>query len=139
SLEFLPMLGARPLHGRLFLEADCHRDAAPTALLTHHAWATYFQSDVGVVGKTIQLDGEPHLVIGVLNAEFQFPALQTESADVWTPIALMERRESFLNRFYHEGSGAIGKLKPGVTLDQAAADMRRVAAQMNEEYAGSIN
>lgn len=139
SLGLLPMLGARPLHGRLFLDTDCQRNSAPTALLTHRFWREYFEGDVGVVGNTLLLDGEPHLVIGVLDAGFEFPALQTETVEVWTPLALQEREASFMNRFYHQGTSAIGKLKPGATLDQAAADMRRVAAQMNEEYAGSIN
>src|SRR5690606_23420811 len=69
-----------------------------------------------------------------LNDSFQFPPLSNDTVDVWTPIELQERDSNFLERYAHNGTFAIGKLKPGVTLPQARADLNRVTQQIETEH-----
>lgn len=131
---FLQMLGAKPLHGRLFGPEESHKQAAPTAVLTHQFWKRSFESDPNAIGKTLLLDGELHTIIGILSQKFQYPPSGEDYVEIWTPIELMERTDRFLRRSSHWGSEAIGILKEKVTIQQARSDMERIALQLKSEY-----
>jgi putative ABC transport system permease protein len=126
--DVLPVLGRPPLLGRWFAEGD-GRDGAPgTALLTHALWSTRFASDPGVLGRSILLDGEPHTVIGVMPPDFRFPSRDVQ---IWTSLRLAEanfedRTDSFLS--------VVARRKSGVSLEQARAEMRVVAAQLEAAH-----
>jgi putative ABC transport system permease protein len=128
TAELFPMLGASPAFGRVFT-ADDDRDGAPsTAILSYALWQSEFAADASVVGRVIRLDDQPFTVIGVMPASFTFPTRETQ---IWTPArfddgAYADRTNTYLQ--------AIAKLKAGVTLDQARAEMTAISAQLERDY-----
>ena len=115
----LPILGVQPLFGRLFLEPDTVPSAADTVILTYGYWQTKFGGDPSAVGKRMLADGKPRQIIGVLPASFRF--LDQKPSLVF-PLRF-DRQKTFLGNFSYQG---IGRLRPGVTLEQANADAARV-------------
>lgn len=115
----LPLLGVRPLHGRLFSAEDDTADAAETVLLSHGLFSRRFGADPAVVGQTIDIDGTPREIIGVLPADLDF--LDYDPA-IFLPFQF-DRAELWFGNFSYQG---IGRLAPGVTLEQASADIARM-------------
>jgi len=134
SANLLPMLGAKALLGRLFDPADDRAGAEKTVVLSHGLWQRRFGGAPDVIGRTLVLDGDPHAIIGVLPPSFAFPPFRREPAELWTPIGLLEQHEWFTNRRNHQGTAGIGKLKEGVTVASARADLNRIAEQLEQAY-----
>ena len=132
--NFLPMLGAKPIAGRLFEQTDDRADAEPTVIISQDFWRRRFDGKPEVIGQSIILDGNAYTIIGVLPALFDFPPIVGDSTDLWTPIGLMSKSEDFMKRYNHTGIDGIGKLKEGVTLSRARADLNRVAEQLEKTY-----
>ncbi|MGI8843909.1 MAG: ABC transporter permease [Gemmatimonadaceae bacterium] len=126
SATLFPLLGSEPALGRFFSDADESAGAtAPVAMLSDGLWRRRFGADPSVVGRTIILDGEPHSVIGVLKSDFAF----APSIDLWLPLGAdpgAERDNRSLD--------LLGRLKPGVTHRQAAADMERISGELAAEH-----
>jgi predicted permease len=128
SHELIPLLGSPPLVGRLFAPED-DRDGAPgTAILGYGLWRERFGADPSVVGRTILLDNEPHRVIGVMPRGFLFPRRETR---IWLPLRLPAQAYENRDDLWLE---AVGRLRAGVTLDAARAELRLVAAQLERQY-----
>jgi putative ABC transport system permease protein len=132
--ELLPMFGVRPHLGRNFTAEEDQPGASGVVLLGYGLWRGRFGADPEIVGKTVSLSGVPRTVIGVMPAGFAFPTKETE---FWIPLApppqMAEARSSFwLN--------VAGRLKPGVSVERAQADMSaiagRLAAQFPEDLEG---
>jgi predicted permease len=128
TADLLPLLGVRPAFGRLF-SADDDRDGAPgTVLLSWRLWQAAFGGDPNAVGLTIRLDDEPHTVIGVMPRDFSFP---DREVDYWRPIRfpppIFEDRSD--NHLY-----AVARLKPGVSLTQARAEMDLVTERLERAH-----
>ena len=113
----------QPLIGRLFTEADDRGGAAGTTLLSYRLWQTRFGGDPSIVGQQVMLDNESYTVIGVMPREFRFPSSE---AQLWTPLRFTE--ENYVDRS-DNWMYAVGRLRPGVTLEQARAEMELIAAQ----------
>jgi predicted permease len=128
SADLLPTLGVRPLIGRLFAAADDREGAAGTVLLSYRLWQAEFGGNAGVVGQTIALDGKPYTIIGVMAREFRFPSSE---AELWTAMRL--GAESYQNR-NDNWLEAVGRLRPGVTIPQAHAELLVLAAQSRQQY-----
>lgn len=116
----LPVLGINPLFGRSFTKADDLPGSAQTVMLTYGYWQRKFGDNRSVIGKTIDINGEPHVVIGVPPRNFQF--LDNTNLAFFLPIKL-DRSKTTLGAYDYP---AIARLKPGVTLTQAHADMSRM-------------
>jgi putative ABC transport system permease protein len=122
----LPALGVTPTRGRNFTERE-DRNVEPVVLISHALWQTRFGGDPDIVGRTIQLDNDVQNVIGVLPAGFQVPTdlAQGRTADFLAPLgidpATVSRGSHFLN--------AVGRLRPGVSIDAADANLSTVAAR----------
>jgi predicted permease len=114
-----PTLGVQPHLGRLFHRKDAEPNGAETVVLSYEYWQTRFGGDRTVVGRRILLDGRPREVIGVLSADFRF---LDQKPSVIVPIRL-DRAQTKLGQFNFSG---IARLKPGVTLDAATADLSRL-------------
>ena len=127
SGDFFPLLGVRALHGRTLLPAD-DVPQARVAVLGHALWTRRFGADPGLVGRTIRLDGNAYEVVGVMPAGFAFP----EQSEVWTPIGFTP--EALSNQRGAHYLDVIGRLKPGVTLTQAQADLTTLAARLATTY-----
>ena len=128
-----PLLGAKPLAGRTLLPEDGKRGAAPVAVVSENLWRSRFGSDPALIGRTINLDMRPFTVIGILPASFHYPDGGPRQ-DVWIPIA---QDPLFGPRLFQPGSRAlsgVGRLKPGVSLAQAQAEMSTMGARLAKEF-----
>ncbi len=134
SSNLMPMLGARPVAGRLFEQTDDRAEAEPTVIISQGFWQRRFEGKSEVIGQSLILDGNAHTIIGVSPSSFNFPPIVGDPVDVWTPIGLMARHEWFMSRSNHTGIGGIGKLKLAATLSQARDDLNRVAVQLEKAY-----
>lgn len=127
SPNLFAILGVRPALGRLFLPNEDERGRSPVALISYRLWERRFGGDSTIVGRTITIDGHATTVVGVMPSGFNFPQL----GDVWLPFTTDPALEAHSNRGY---AGAIGRIKPGVTFEQAAADLHRIDAQLVREF-----
>jgi predicted permease len=124
----LPILGVTPLLGRSFTREDDSPNSAETVILTYGYWSRKFGGDRSVIGRTIELDGKPHTIIGVLPEGFRF--LDQTNLAMVLPRKL-NRGQSYLNHFQN---GGIARLKPGVTLQQANADVARMLPIVDRSF-----
>jgi putative ABC transport system permease protein len=126
--NFLRVLGIQPLVGRGFIPSDEQPGAGNVVMLGAGYWRAHYAADPRVVGTTISLDGEAYKIIGVVPPLAGFKTLA-----VWTPINAW-RDTLFYNRGNHPGLHGIGRLKPGVTLEQMRADLSRMAREIDGEH-----
>jgi putative ABC transport system permease protein len=119
SASLFPLLGVRPALGRTFLTEEDRPGSSQVAVVSHGLWTRRFGSDPRLVGRPLTLNGTPHTVVGILSAGDSFP---DPSVDVWVPIALTAEQVD-PSRRGNEYIGMIARLKSGVTLEQAQADM----------------
>ncbi|HEY2470106.1 MAG TPA: ABC transporter permease [Terracidiphilus sp.] len=116
----LPLLGARPVLGRLFTKRDDTAGAPQTVVLSYGYWRKKFGASPSVIGRSITIDGKTREIIGVLPKDFHF--LDSEDAALYVPLQ-WDRSKTKLGNFSYQG---IARLKPGVTLAQVKADMTRL-------------
>jgi len=128
TAEVLPLLGVSPLLGRVFDSTGAGDRDAGTVVMGHGLWQARFGGDPGVVGRTVNLDGTPREVIGVMPAGFQFP---TRDVQVWTPLVFREDDFADRNNTYLQ---SVGRLRDGVTMDRARAEMSVIFARLAREY-----
>src|SRR6266566_2958455 len=112
----LTILGVTPLFGRSFTRADDEPGSSDTVMITYGYWRSKFGGDPSVIGKTIDLDGKPSTIIGVLPQSFRFLGMN----DLGVLLPLRPRTQRGYNYF------AVARLKPGVTLAEASADVARM-------------
>jgi putative ABC transport system permease protein len=119
-------LGTRPLHGRYFGPADATPDAPPVAVLNHRTWQTTFGGDPGMLGRTITLNDTPRTIIGIMPPRFEWHV-----ADFWIPGPLnqaLPATDPSRARWFQ------ARLRPGVTIEQAEAQVKVVAARRAMEF-----
>lgn len=131
SWNLLPMLGVEPALGRLFTASDDRPDAAATAVLTWGLWKRRFGADPRILGQTILLDDKPYTVIGVLPSWFTYssPVMQ-----LWTPVRHEETWPGFATAHGAHNFQVLARLKPGVTLPAANADMSAIQARIRKQF-----
>jgi putative ABC transport system permease protein len=115
----LNALGVQPAMGRWFSQADDTPGAPDTVILTYGYWQRRFGGNPSAVGRSLIVDAKPHTIIGVMPQDLRF---LSSSADLIVPIQF-DRSKIFLGQFSYQG---IARLKPGVTLEQANADVTRM-------------
>src|SRR5499426_3259626 len=127
TADFLTVLGVSPALGRNFLpEEDRPGGNTRVALITHGFWQRRFGGDPGVVGKTLTINDNPFTVVGVLPKSFSWGGARNE---VFAPLAPDPARSRGDHRLT-----VIGRLKPGVALERALADMNTIAQQLSQQY-----
>lgn len=127
TADFFPLLGVRPALGRNFTREEDAPGGPKVVILGHGLWQSRFGGDPNVLGQTITLNQESYTVVGILPARFQYP----EPFQLWTTLALGETGGRFAT--YGEGMWllkAIARLKPGVTLQQAQAELKVIAERI---------
>ena len=127
---FFAMLGAQPQLGRDFLAEEDQVGHNNVVILSYGLWQRRFSGDPEILNQTITLNRQAYTVIGVMPATFHFGSGENE-LDLWTPMAFTE--EQAQNHGGH-GLAAIGQLKPGVTVDQARAEMSAIAGRLAAQY-----
>jgi predicted permease len=125
--EVLPLLGVKPALGRVFEPKDKDEDAS-AVVISHGLWQSQFGGDAAVLGRTINLNGAPYTIIGVMPPTFYFPSRDKQ---MWTALRFSE--EDFANRTnsYIE---AVGRLNPGVTFEEARTELQLLAARLASDY-----
>jgi putative ABC transport system permease protein len=123
------MLGAKPLLGRTFSEAEGQANSPQVVLLSETIWRESFHSDPDIVGKSVQIGGKPHTVAGVMPAAFRFPEQlgPDVTKGIWLP--LKPSREMLADRGY-QFLDIIAALRPGATLPQAQQELNAIAAHI---------
>ncbi|HEU5409418.1 MAG TPA: ABC transporter permease [Candidatus Acidoferrales bacterium] len=127
--NFFDTLGVAPLFGRGFAKGEDAAGKNRVVVLSYGFWKRHFGGDRSVLGKTIELNDESYMVIGVMPAWFNYPA----ATDIWRPFDMNSKRMH--DRGSHWAS-AIGRIKDGVTIAQARADLLAVSAHINREFRG---
>jgi predicted permease len=134
SSDFFPIFGVKPLLGRLFSRDEDRQGAAPVVLLAEGFWQRRFGSDRDIIGKQIIMNGDAYTVVGVIPATFHFSTFNFNGIkDVYVPVA-QTKDPFFYHRDVHEGMDAIGRLKPGVSLAAAQADMAQITGDLAGAY-----
>jgi len=134
STNLFSLLGVQPMMGRTFLEEDGKEGQNRVVILSYGFWLRRMGGDPGVLDKTILLDGRKYTVIGVMPPGFQLfvraGTMVPKPAELWLPYVFTEQFRVRRGRF----AMAVAKLKPGVTLQQAQAEMNGIATQLEQEY-----
>ena len=129
----LPMLGIRPLLGRVFTAQEQVAGNERVAVLSYGLWQRRFAGDRGVIGRRVLFDGDPFVIIGVMPQTFQFAPFWATHAEVWAPLALGARATSRSGNSLR----VFARLRPGVTFEQARVDFAAVTARLEREYPGT--
>ena len=132
SASFFAALGVNPAVGRDFVAEDDKPSASPTVIVSNGFWQRRFGKDPNLLGKPLTLNGKDYTVVGILPAGFSFYS----PVDLHIPIGLRDDL-TMRNRELHPGIRAIGRLKPGVTIDQAQAELSNIASALAEQYPNS--
>lgn len=132
SAGFFNTLGVRPMLGRNFLPGEDLPGKPKIIMLSYGAWRKYFGSRQDVVGQSVSLSGDSYTIVGVLPREFVFAP--RANAEFWAP--LLDKTGCEQRRSCHNLDG-VGRLRDGVTIEAARADMKNIAAQLERLYPGS--
>ena len=128
SWDIFQLLGMRPALGATFVAAhDDVPDGAPVIVISHGLWQRRFGGDPDIVGRTVAVGGRPVTVLGVMPADFYFPYRETE---LWRPLGI-DPADASRGAHY---LAVIGRLRAGVTLDQADTEMKAIAARLARQY-----
>ena len=133
SANFLETLGVHPVLGRLFAPGEDQVGRAPLIILGGGFWARRFGADPHIVGRTITLDNRSYTIIGVIPASFDLAFRDFLPEDIYIPIGQWQT-EALTERAAGLGLHGVARLRPGVTLAQAQADMSNVSAQLAALY-----
>ena len=121
-----PILGVNPVMGRHLRAEDDRPGAEPVVILSHEVWQRRYQSDPQIIGRRVTVNGKPHTVVAVMPIGFSFP----ENQKVWIPLGPTAETNPRTARNLF----AFGRLKPGVTVAQARAEMVSMAATLETQY-----
>jgi putative ABC transport system permease protein len=130
SASYFDVFQVKPALGRTFAPDEDQPGKEHVVVLSHRLWVSQFGSDPGLVGRSLILDGEPFTVIGVMP---EASAFDRDYSQMWRPLAF---KPSERTRDYH-WMGALGRLKPGVTIEQARAQMDAIGERISRDYPDS--
>jgi putative ABC transport system permease protein len=135
SSSLFPLLGVAPLVGRGFTAEEDQVGKNRVVALSERLWRKHFGADPNIVGRVVKLDEASYTVVGVMPARLRFPLAGGALADpveLWTPLALTD--DELRARKRDSNFNLIGRLKPGVSLERAQANMAAVAASIERQY-----
>jgi putative ABC transport system permease protein len=124
---FFSTLGVQPMLGRVFSSEEDQPGHSNVVVLSHRLWQEHFGSNPAIVGQNINLDGQSYLVAGVMPANFQFP----DFAQMWTPMAWTDKERAVRGEHH---SVVVARLKPGIDLKQAQAEMNTISSRLEQQY-----
>ena len=143
SADFFNVLGIKPIIGQNFVRTDEQAGGGPggmKVILSSAFWHKHFGGDEGAIGRTIELDRRPYTIIGVMPAGFQFP-IQTEPIEFYVTIAedasTADGSKPNTEQRGNHSLEAIARLKPGISVAQAGADLSTIAARLEKTYPDS--
>jgi putative ABC transport system permease protein len=131
--DILALLEVNPMLGRIFTPEEGQVGTEHVAILSHGLWQRHFGGKANVIGQAVSLDGETYTVVGVMPAGFKFAPFWATKAELWAPLALG-------NRITNRGAQSLrvfARLKDGVTLEQARADIGNITRRLDQEFPGT--
>jgi putative ABC transport system permease protein len=132
SADFFPLLRVKPALGRTFLPEEDRSGTAGKVVLSHSLWQRRFGANPNVIGQTLTLSERSYEVVGVMPADFEFVPLK--DAEVWAPIGGVAGKDVIENRGYRVNNQVVARLKEGVSLKQAEAEMVSIASRLEQQY-----
>jgi predicted permease len=124
------VIGIPPLHGRVFAPEEDAPGRDRVAVLSHRLWTRRFGADRAIVGRDIQLNSVPYTVVGIMPPAFDITA---DSEELWTPAAFTPEQLTQHDEHYLD---VIGRLAPGVSIEQAHAELRTIHGRMQQQFPG---
>ncbi len=125
------VFGSQPLLGRTFLPGEDRPGRNDVAVLSYELWRQQFAGDRNVIGRSVDLDGHPTVIVGVMNAGFRFP--MSNIGGIYTPFHLERKANMAMQRGSH-WMRTLGRMKPGVTRAEAEAEFRTIMADLARAY-----
>ncbi|MGH9655458.1 MAG: ADOP family duplicated permease, partial [Bryobacteraceae bacterium] len=140
--SYFPTLGVKPLLGRFFGPKDDDKPGAhPVVVISDRFWRSHFDASPNVLGRTIKLNGYQFSIIGVAPPSFGGTELII-TADFWVPMSMeleIEPGNDWLHSAHAWNIWMLGRLKPGISRAQAAADLDRIAQELNRQYPNTFD
>src|SRR5450432_484148 len=130
SWNMMRIVGLKPLLGRDFVEAEDVANGPQVALISEGLWRRRFGGLRNVIGQRLVVDAVPREIVGVLPNEMRI----MRAAEVFIPLGHLRAEKDILQRDNHPGFSALGRLKPGVTLEQTQADLDNIARELTRRY-----
>src|SRR3954453_23507781 len=130
SANLFDLLGVKPIIGRTFVPEE-DQPGTKVALLNESLWKRRFGSDPSVIGRALNLNGESYTVVGVLPRSVQLPGFGNWRDQIWVPLAFPADEATSRGNHFLE---VIARMKPGVKLEQAKAEMETIAARLAQQY-----
>ncbi|HET7616940.1 MAG TPA: ABC transporter permease, partial [Vicinamibacterales bacterium] len=128
---FFEIVGAQPAMGRVFRPEEDSPARGHVAILSDGFWKSHFGASRDVIGRSLLLDGEPYVVVGVMPPDFSMQSWAATAQPIWVPVAYTDERWAV--RDNHNDS-VIARLKPGATLAQAQSEMNVISERLEREY-----
>lgn len=122
------LLGLQPQLGRAFTPEEDQAGANNVVILSNRLWQRRFSGDASIIGKQITLNGQSYTVIGVMPQQFQFPS---QDVELWVPMAFTAQQAASRGSHYLQ---VVARLKPGVSVAQAQAEMNTIATRLQQQY-----
>ena len=133
SSGYFSLLGVRPILGREFMQTEDQPGALPVAMISEGLWRRKFSASPSILGQTITLNGKNFSIVGVVPASLEVRTQGFQNQDVYAPVPQWSN-SILMNRGAGLGFHGIGRLNPGVSVEQARADMERVTRNLAEAY-----
>ena len=129
SASLFPLLGVQPEIGRVFFSDEDQPGHQRVVVISNRLWKSHFSGDPEIIGRTITLNNQDYVVVGVAPAGFALPL--NENSDIWTPLVFTPEELTLRNNHYLK---VLARLKPDVSIDQASTEMTSIAAQLEKDY-----
>ncbi len=134
SADLFAALRTNPLMGRVYNNDEDKPGGSPVVVLSYPLWQRRFGGQAGILNQQITLNNKSYTVIGIMPPGFQFPS----RSEMWVPVGQLSGEASWQQRGNHPGLYGVARLKPGVTFEQAKAEMDRIAANLAQQYPKEI-
>ena len=133
SADLFSVLRVNALHGRLFTNDEDKPGAAPVVILSYGLWQRRFGGQTSILNQAITLNGKSYTVIGIMPQSYAYPT----RAEMYVPVGQLSDQPGWQQRGNHPGLYGVARLKPGVTIEQADADMNTIAVNLEKQYPDS--
>lgn len=137
SADLFSVLRVNALHGRVFTNDEDKPGAAPVVVLSYALWQRRFGGQTSILNQPLTLNNKTYTVIGVMPETFTGPSPGSSRAEMYVPVGQLSDQTSWKSRGNHPGLYGLARLKPGVTIGQADADMNNLAANLEKQYPDS--
>ena len=133
SADLFSVLRVNPLIGRVYNNEEDKPGGTPVVVLSYALWQRRFGGQASVINQAITLNNKSYTIIGVMPETYAYPS----RVEMWVPVGQLSDQPSWQSRGNHPGLYAVARLKPGVTFEQAEADMNNVGANLEKQYPDS--